>query len=259
MIVRRYSIGYSAHICTIAHSGNGGSRAIVWYARQQTDGEGGSPLVFGIEASMLAVSTLAIGVQRLSDVATVSRTLARVDNRSVDKLRELNRQQVLQRLSGLGLARITLDYDGSVLSSGRFAKGSAVGFNCKKKGQRSYYPLFCTVAQTGQILDVWHRPDNVHDSNGAEAFIPACIREIRIVVPRTAIEVRMDSVFFLGAIVGMLNVEDIEFTISVPFEYFTELEERVEARRFWRHLNAAPPNSVRRCGGSRNSARLGAN
>ncbi len=36
-----------------------GNRAIVWYVRQQTDGEGGSPLVFGIEASMLAVFTLA--------------------------------------------------------------------------------------------------------------------------------------------------------------------------------------------------------
>jgi hypothetical protein len=45
-----------------------------------------------------------------------------------------------------------------------------VGFNRKKKGQRSYYPLFCSVAQTGQVLDVWHRPGNVHDSNGAKAF-----------------------------------------------------------------------------------------
>ena len=48
---------------------------------------------------------------------------------------------------------------------------TAVGYNKKKKGQRSYYPLFCTVAQTGQVLDVWHRAGNVHDSNGARAFI----------------------------------------------------------------------------------------
>ena len=34
----------------------------------------------------------------LPDVATVSRTLAGMDSRSVDKLRRLNRQQVLQRL-----------------------------------------------------------------------------------------------------------------------------------------------------------------
>ena len=60
---------------------------------------------------------------------------------------------------------MTLDYDGSVLSTGRHAEGTAVGFNKKKKGARSYYPLFCTVAQTDQVLDVHHRPGNVHDSN----------------------------------------------------------------------------------------------
>ena len=37
----------------------------------------------------------------------------------------------------------------------------------KKKGARSYYHLLCTVAQTGQFLDVLHRPGNVHDSKGA--------------------------------------------------------------------------------------------
>jgi hypothetical protein len=40
-----------------------------------------------------------------------------------------------------------------------------------KKGQRSYYPLYCTVAQTGQVLDVLHRSGNVRDSNGGETFV----------------------------------------------------------------------------------------
>ena len=31
----------------------------------------------------------------------------------------------------------------------------------------SHYNLFCTVAQTGQFLDVLHRPGNVHDSKDA--------------------------------------------------------------------------------------------
>ena len=119
-----------------------------------------------------------LGLERLPDVATVSRALASLDDSSVTNLRRFSRQRVLEQLNHLGLARITLDFDGSVLSTGRFAEGTAVGFNKKKKGQRSYYPLFCTVAQTGQVLDVWHRPGNVHDSNGGKAFILACIREI---------------------------------------------------------------------------------
>ena len=51
--------------------------------------------------------------------------------------------------------------------------------NKKRKGDRSYYPLFATVAQTGQVLDFFHRSGNVHDSIGARVFILACIRALR--------------------------------------------------------------------------------
>jgi len=124
-----------------------------------------------------------LGLERLPDVATVSRTLSGLDERNFSQLRQLNRQRVLDQISRLKLARITLDFDGSFLSTGRFAEGAAVGFNRKKKGQRSYYPLFCTVAQTGQVLDVWHRPGNVHDSNDAKASILATIRAVRATDP----------------------------------------------------------------------------
>jgi len=178
-----------------------------------------------------------LGLNRLPDVATVSRTLAGMDGQSVEKLRRLSRQRVLEQIRRLELARITLDFDGSVLSTSRFAEGTAVGFNKKKKGQRSYYPLFCTIAQTGQVLDVWHRPGNVHDSNGAKAFILACIREIQAILPHCLIEARMDSAFFSDDIVGMLDTQGVEFTISVPFERFTALKAMVENRKRWRHLN----------------------
>ena len=178
-----------------------------------------------------------LGLERLPDVATVSRTLADVDERSVMQLRQLNRQRVLDQLRRLKLARITLDFDGSVLSTGRFAEGTAVGFNRKKKGQRSYYPLFCTVAQTGQVLDVWHRPGNVHDSNGAKAFILACIREIQAILPHCLIEARMDSAFFSDEIVSLLDTEGVEFTISVPFERFSALKALIEKRKRWCRLD----------------------
>ncbi len=178
-----------------------------------------------------------LGLERLPDVATVSRALAVMDNPSVDRLRQLSRQRVLEQLRGLGLARVTLDFDGSVVSTGRFAEGTAVGFNRKKKGQRSYYPLFCTVAQTGQVLDVWHRPGNVHDSNGAQAFILACIQAIRAMLPHCALEARMDSAFFSDDIVSMLDAQGVQFTISVPFERLTALKAMVENRKRWRRLN----------------------
>jgi hypothetical protein len=107
---------------------------------------------------------------------------------------------------------VTLDFDGSVLGTTRFAEGTAGGYNRKKKGQRSYYPLFCTVAQTGQVLDVWHRAGNVHDSNGARRFILACLSEIRQILPKTIIEVRMDCAFFADEIIRLLEALGILYT-----------------------------------------------
>jgi hypothetical protein len=176
-----------------------------------------------------------LGVTRLPDVSTVSRALARVDQDSVEKIRQLCRRWVLERLIRTGFSRLTLDFDGVVFSTqGRGREGTAVGFNRKKKGARSYYPLFCTIAQTGQVFDVYHRPGNVHDSNGAKEFVLQCIERIREVLPYVTIEVRMDGAFFSDEMVGLLDGMGIEFTLSVPFERFVELKGLIEQRQRWR-------------------------
>jgi len=157
------------------------------------------------------------------------------------RLREMERYEedplVLDPLASLGLFRLTMDFDGSVLSTGRVAEGTAVGFNKKKKGQRSYYPLFRTIAQTGQVLDLYHRPGNVHDSNGAEQFILNRIGNIRAVLPAVKLEARLDAAFFADKHVQMLDAQGVEFTISVPFERFTELKAMIEGRKRWRPLD----------------------
>ena len=178
-----------------------------------------------------------LGLRRLPDVATLSRMLKEADVRSVACLRELLRELLFARLASLSLGRITLDFDGSVLSTLRHAEGTAVGFNKKKKGARSYYPLFCTVAQTGQVLDFLHRSGNVHDSQGAREFILACIQRVRDALPGMVIEVRMDSAFFSDEIVMALDDAGIELTVSVPFERFAELKGKIENRKHWQRLS----------------------
>jgi len=173
------------------------------------------------------------GLKRLPDVATISRALSSADDKSVAQLQRLLRQMVLERLSALELRTITLDFDGSVIGTGRLAEGTAIGFNRKKKGQRSYYPLFCTVAQTGQVFDVLHRSGNVHDSNGAKAFICHCIEQVRLALPEATIETRMDGAFFSETIVQMLDTMGVEYTLSVPFERLSALKEKVEHRQRW--------------------------
>src|SRR5215207_1637347 len=179
-----------------------------------------------------------LGLHRLPDVATVSRNLASADADAVACLRQLGRQFVLERLVSLNLRRITLDFDGSVIGTGRRAEGTAVGFNRNKKGQRSYYPLFCTVAQTGQVFDVLHRSGNVHDSNGAETFVQACVAFLQEALSGIQVEVRMDSAFFGDALVRRLEQMGVKFTISVPFERFVELKSAIEGRRVWLPLRS---------------------
>jgi hypothetical protein len=175
-----------------------------------------------------------LGMQRIANPATVSRMLRDVNEGEVVALRRLLKDQVLDRLSIVAFPRITLDFDGSVVSTTRHAEGTAVGFNKKKKGARSYYPLFCTVAQTGQVLDFLHRPGNVHDSKGAKEFIFRCVRAVRERCPFTIVEVRMDSAFFSDEVVHSLDDEGVEFSITVPFERFPKLKQRVESRKRWK-------------------------
>ena len=179
-----------------------------------------------------------LGLKRLPDVSTISRSLGSADEPSVGKVRSESRHLIMERLEVERLSRVTLDFDGSVLSTGRHAEGTAVGFNKKKKGARSYYPLFCTVAQTDQVLDVHHRPGNVHDSNGADTFIERCVHNVRASLPRATIEVRIDSAFFNETIVERLHSLGVTFTISVPFERFVGLKKLVEGRRRWRPMAA---------------------
>src|SRR5450755_3191034 len=178
-----------------------------------------------------------LGLKRLPNVSTVSRSLSDMDKKSVAGVRGVSRTIVLDRVREQALPRVTLDFDGSVIGTCRMAEGTAVGYNRKKKGQRSYYPLFCTIAQTGQVLDVWHRPDNVHDSNGARRFILGCLGEMRQILPTAILEVRMDCAFFSDGIVGALDVLGIQYTISVPVERFAQLKQEIKQRARWHSID----------------------
>ena len=178
-----------------------------------------------------------LGLNQMPGVSTISRVLNDMDKHSVELQRDLCRELIVERITALGIARLTLDFDGSVLGTSRWAEGAAIGFNKGKKGQRSYYPLFCTVAQTGQVFDFLHRSGNVHDSRGAQEFIPDCVKGFRDSLPRIQIEARMDSAFFSDAIVSLLHRIGVEFTVTVPFERFVQLKERIEGRKIWWRLN----------------------
>ena len=177
-----------------------------------------------------------LGVQQLADTSTLTRRLAGAPEAAVVAVRAAGREIVLGRLGQEKLARVTLDFDGSVLTTRGYTEGSAVGYNAKRRGARSYYPLFCTIAQTGQFLDFHHRPGNVHDSNGAKAFMLSCVQAARLAAPRAQLETRIDAAFFDETIVDQLDQQRIDFSVSVPFERLPALKSIIEKTPSWRWI-----------------------
>ncbi len=180
----------------------------------------------------------AMGLRRLPDRSTVSRVLSKLKAEHVAGLRDLSREIVTESFRRGAFARLTLDFDGSVLSTKGRAEGTAVGFNPKKKGARSYYPLFCTVAQTGQFFDLHHRSGNVHDSNGAADFMAECFGWAVAEFPDAQLEARLDSAHFSEDTTVILEEYEAEFTASVPFERLVELKGKIERRRRWRKVDS---------------------
>ncbi len=70
-----------------------------------------------------------MGLKKLPVVATISRALSGIDDQSVQQVQELMSRLVLERIKALNLRRVTLDFDGSIIGTNRFAEGTAVGFN----------------------------------------------------------------------------------------------------------------------------------
>jgi len=179
-----------------------------------------------------------VGLDRIPNVSTVSRRLAEFDERAVDNLRGLLRDTVGGRAIAASPRRLTLDFDGSVISTkARGIEGTAVGYNSKSKGSRSYYPLFAVMAQTGQVFDLLHRAGNCHDSRGALDFIVACERDLRSQGFAGVLEVRLDGAHYSDATCARLHEEGIEFSVSVPFERLPRLKGVIEARTLWHRID----------------------
>jgi hypothetical protein len=179
-----------------------------------------------------------VGLDRVPNVSTVSRRLTEFDEHAVNNLRGLLRELVGERAIAASPRRLTLDFDGSVISTkARGIEGTAIGYNTKSKGSRSYYPLFAVVAQTGQVFDVLHRAGNCHDSRAALDFILSCKQNLCIKGFRGVFEARLDSAHYSDATCTGLHNAGIEFSVSVPFERLPQLKDVIEERVIWHRID----------------------
>jgi hypothetical protein len=167
------------------------------------------------------------GLARIPSARTVANWLKQFTAPCVQALRALNRDLVCEQIERLGVRRLTIDVDGTVIRTGNTVAWAQRGFNPHHRKNPSYYALLAHLAQTGQILRLRNRPGNVHDSRGAVEFLRTLITELRERFGRTRVlEFRMDAAFFQREILRLLQRLGCEYASTTPSAAATSLPPR---------------------------------
>lgn len=175
-------------------------------------------------------------VQVLPSARTLSRWLATLTSGFRDRLQELMRDVAYSTWGSLGAGRITLDVDGTVIRTGESAEGSERGFHPHHPKDPSYYPLTAQLAQTGQLLGVWNRPGNEHDSSGAVDRLAELIDDARARARGVPIEVRMDAAFCQRPVLELLAASGVEYALRLPMWDWLQVRDRISARKQWKRI-----------------------
>jgi hypothetical protein len=170
---------------------------------------------------------------------TVVAWLKAFNPQMLEKLSELMRDLVYDQVERCRLTRLTIDLDGTVLRAGAKVDGAERGFNPHHPKDPSYYPLTAHLAQLGQILRVWNRPGNVHDSHNAAGFLRGVFADLRVRFGhRLPVELRMDGAFFHPEIFSFLDGERVDYALKVPMWKWLGLRPVIASRRRWTRVDA---------------------
>lgn len=117
--------------------------------------------------------------------------------------------------------RITLDMDSTVRGVNGSQEGAAKGYNPKKKGQKSYHPLLCFIAESRECLHNWFRTGSAYTANGAVEFMKECFQRLPQRVWK--VFVRADSAFFSGELLDFLEERSSQYLIKVKMKNLNAL------------------------------------
>ena len=174
------------------------------------------------------------GLARVPADRTVVAWLKQFTQAALQAVITLNSTLLYEQIERLGLPRLTIDVDGTVVRTGGTVAWAFRGFNPHHRKDPSYYPLLAHLAQTGQILRLRNRPGNVHDSQGAGPFCRDLIHELRSRFGRgLPLEFRMDAAFFQRELLTLVMREGCEYAIKVGFWQWTGLKALVAAQPTW--------------------------
>lgn len=145
------------------------------------------------------------GLQSFPDPQTLRRFLLNAPADLRERLHRVN-DRLLQRFIHLPehRSRLTFDLDSTVVTSFGHQEGTAVGYNPRYRGKRSYDPLLCVEANSSFLWDVELRRGDAGTWAGSEELLADCflsspsdIREFRV---------RADAGFGYGPVLDMLEL-----------------------------------------------------
>lgn len=125
--------------------------------------------------------------------------------------------------------RITMDFDSTVRGVYGSQEGAEVGYNPKKKGQKSYHPLLCFIAETRECLHNWFRPGDTYSGNGIAEFSKECFARLPKGIWK--IFARGDSAFFNGLFMDTLENRGATYLIKVKMRNLEGLLEKQEWKK----------------------------
>lgn len=183
-------------------------------------------------------------LKRMPSKATLSRFIRGFRAKMVSALMMVNRDFVIGHVRRVGVRKqLTLDLDGTVVTSRGRPEGSAKGYNPGRRGARGYKSLTLHLAETGQFYATKNRPGNVHDIHGAYMFMQHQLRSLRKSFPNTRLVVRQDAGFFDNKLLSLYEQKNVGYVcVARMFERlalvlkdrkrWTRIDDRVSAFSF---------------------------
>jgi hypothetical protein len=179
------------------------------------------------------------GLRRMPTPRSVGRWLAAFRARDLPALQRVNALVAARAIVSAGLHRLTIDVDGSVVSTGLQVERAQRGFNPHRRKVPSYYPITAYEAQSGQLLRVQNRSGNVHDGKAGLGFLSDLFGQIAATLGGGyTLEFRMDGAFFRRDVIELLERRGAEYAIKVPFYPWLGLKRRVEETQRWTRVEA---------------------
>ena len=178
------------------------------------------------------------GLAQLPGRFTLSRWLQQFTGRGIERLGALNAAVVAHMIHLLpGLRTLTIDVDGTVLSTGLTVERAFRGFNPHHRKVPSYYPITAHLAETGHVLRVKNRSGNINDGKASLTFLRELFAQVADTLGRAfRLRFRMDGDFFKETVVRLLIARGAGYAIKVPFWQWLDLQQRIRECRQWHRV-----------------------